>query len=142
MRPREGGKVGGMKAYSLDLRTRIVNAVDKQRGTQKEVAQLFGVGCTFLKKLLRQRRETGSRAPKPQGGGHGPKLDETQREVVRSYMLKKQNEATLAEVQAYVARQLGVGLRQATLSRGRQRLELPRKKNAGRQRARGGQADG
>jgi len=136
MRPREGGKVGGMKAYSLDLRTRVVEAVDKQRGTQKEVAQLFGVGCTFIKKLLRQRRETRSLAPKPHGGGHVPKLNETKREVVRSYILKKQNDATLAEVQAYVARQIGVGLSQATLSRVLQSLDLPRKKNAGGQRAR------
>jgi len=65
-----------------------------------------------------------------------PKLDETKREVVRSYILKKQNDATLAEVQAYVARQIGVGLSQATLSRVLQSLDLPCKKNAGGQRAR------
>src|SRR5262245_54394328 len=59
------------------------------------------------------------------------KLDETKRAVVRSYILKKQNDATLAEVQAYVARQIGVGLSQATLSRVLQSLDLPRKKNAG-----------
>jgi transposase len=124
-----------MRAYSLDLRTRVVAAVDKQKGTQQEVAQLFGVGCTFIKKLLRQRRETGSLAPKPQGGGHVPKLDEAQHEVVRSYLLKKHNDATLAEVQAYVASQAGVTLSQATVSRVLQRLDLPRKKNAGGQRA-------
>src|SRR5437660_184054 len=117
-----------MKAYSLDLRTRVVDAVDKQRGTQKDVAQLFGVGCTFIKKLLRQRRETGGLAPKPHGGGHVPKLDEIKREVVRSYILKKHNDATLEEVQAYVARPIGVGLSQATVSRVLQSLDLPRKK--------------
>ena len=136
MRPREFGKVARMRAYSLDLRTRVVEAVDKQRGTQKAVAQLFGVGCTFIKKLLRQRRETGSVAPKPHGGGHVPKLDNAQREVVRRYILKKRNDATLEEVQAYVASQVGVEVSQATVSRVLQRLDLPRKKNAGGQRAR------
>ena len=96
-----------MKAYSLDLRTRVVAAVDKQSGTQKALAQRCGVGGTFLKKLLRQRRETGRLAPKPPGGGHGPQLAEAQREVVRGSMLKTQTEATLAEVQAYGASQVG-----------------------------------
>ena len=59
-----------MKAYSVDLRTRIVEAVDRQVGSQGEVAALFEVSRTLVKKLLRQRRETGSVGPKPHGGGH------------------------------------------------------------------------
>src|SRR5512133_487687 len=136
MRPLESSKVSSMRAYSLDLRTRVVDAVDKQIGTQKEVARLFGVGCTFIKKLVRQRRESGTLAPKPHGGGHVPKLAAPQREVVRSYIVQEQNDATLAEVQAYVASELGVEVSQATVSRVLQRLDLPREKNSGGQRAR------
>src|ERR1041384_6511227 len=101
MCPQEFGKVSSMRAYSLDLRTRVVAAVDKQLGTQKEIASLFGVGCTFIKKLLRQRRQSRTLAPKAHGGGHKPKLAEAQREEVRSYIMREQNDATLAEVQAY-----------------------------------------
>jgi transposase len=125
-----------MRAYSLDRRTRVVDAVDKQLGTQKAVASLFGVGCTVIKKLLRQRRESGTLAPKAHGGGHGPKLAGPQREVVRSYSVQEQNDATLAEVQAYVASKLGVEVSQATVSRVLQSLALPREKNSGGQRAR------
>jgi transposase len=89
-----------MRAYSLDLRTRVVGAVDKQIGTQKEVASLFGVGGTVSKKLLRQRRESGTLAPKPHGGGPVSKLAGPQREEVRSYIVQQQNDATLEEVQA------------------------------------------
>jgi arginine repressor len=56
--------------------------------------------------------------------------------VVRRYILKKRNDATLEEVQAYVASQVGVAVSQATVSRVLQRLDLPRKKNAGGRRAR------
>lgn len=119
-----------MRAYSVDLRTRVVDAVDKQIGTQKEVARLFGVGCTFIKKLLRQRRESGTLAPKPHGGGHAPKLAEPQREMVRRYIVQEQNDATLEEVQAYVAGKLAVAVSQATVSRMLRSLDLPRKKNA------------
>src|SRR5436853_6994827 len=136
MRPLESSKVSSMRAYALDLRTRVVGAVDKQIGTQKEVASLFGVGCTFIKKLLRQRRESGTLAPKSHGGGHGAKLAGPQREVVRSYIVGEQNDATLEEVQAYVASKLGVEVSQATVSRVLQSLDLPRKKNSCGQRAR------
>jgi transposase len=136
MRPLESSKVSSMRAYSLDLRTRVVGAVDEQIGTQKEVASLFGVGCTFSKKLLRQRRESGTLAPKSHGGGPVPKLAGPQREVVRSYIVREQNDATLEEVQAYVASKLGVEVSQATVSRVLQSLDLPRKKNSGGQRAR------
>src|SRR5215470_17173042 len=91
-----------MKAYSLDLRTRVVEAMDRRVGTQQEVATLFGVSCTFIKKLLRQRRETGSLAPKPHGGGQVVKLEEGDREQVRAYILRTRNDATVDEVHAYM----------------------------------------
>jgi transposase len=122
-----------MKAYSLDLRTRIVEAVDRQVGSQGEVAALVGVSRTWVKKLLRQRRETGSVAPKPHGGGPTPKVTAKQGEAVRSYILEVKNDASLAEVQTYVARRWKVGLSQATVSRLLGRLGLPRKKNLGGQ---------
>jgi transposase len=117
-----------MKTYSLDLRTRVVGAVDRHVGSQGEVAALFGVSRTFVKKLLRQRRETGSVAPKLHGGGQPLKLDAKKGEAVRAYILEGKNDASLAEVQTYVARRWKVGISQASVSRLLVRLGLPRKK--------------
>ena len=50
-----------MRAYSEDLRVRIVDAVDRHVDSQGKVTALFGVSRTFVKKLLRQRCETGKR---------------------------------------------------------------------------------
>jgi transposase len=119
-----------MKAYSLDLRTRVVEAVDRQVGTQHEVATLFGVSRTFIKKLLRQRQATGSLAPKPHGGGQVAKLAEEPREQIRAYILRTRNDATVSEVHAYVATTLQVPVSRATVGRVLQALDLPRKKNA------------
>jgi transposase len=118
-----------MNAYSLDLRTRIVEAVDRHLGSQGAVAALFGVSRSLVKKLLRQRRETGSVAPKPHGGGHPPKLTAKKGEAVRSYILDVKKDASLAEVQTYGARRWKIGLSQATVSRLLVSLGLPRKKN-------------
>ena len=48
-----------MAAYSLDLRERIVEAVEQQVGSKRTIARLFGVHESFLYKLLRQKRERG-----------------------------------------------------------------------------------
>lgn len=122
-----------MKAYSVDLRTRVVEAIDRQVGTQQAVATLFGVSCTFIKKLLRQRRETGSLAPKPHGGGQVVKLEEAQREQVRAYIVRTRNDATVDEVHTYVVTTLRREVSRATVGRVLQSLDLPRKKNAGGQ---------
>lgn len=122
-----------LRAYSLDLRTRVVEAMDRQVGTQPEVATLFGVSCTFIKKLLRQRRETGTLAPKPHGGGQVAKLTEAQRQQVRAYILGTRNDATVSEVHTYVVTTVGRKVSRATVGRVLQSLDLPQKKNAGGQ---------
>ena len=52
-----------MAAYSLDLRKRIVDAIERGVGTRNEVAKLFGVHESFVYKLLRQQREHCRDAP-------------------------------------------------------------------------------
>lgn len=52
-----------MKAYSEDLRERVVRAVDQGK-SRKEIVNLFGVSLATLKRYLKQRRETGSLKPK------------------------------------------------------------------------------
>src|SRR5215469_9584833 len=55
---------GGMKAYSDDLRQRIVRAVD-QGHRQAEIAAAFQVSVATIKRYLKQRRETGHLTVKP-----------------------------------------------------------------------------
>lgn len=116
-----------MKAYSKDLRTRVVQAVDKQLGTRSEVAELFGVSQTFVKKLLRQRRETNCLDPKPHGGGRAPAIKGEVLELLRK-RVTEQPDATLEELRRYVAEHSGVNASAATICRARQRLGIPQKK--------------
>ncbi len=57
-----------MQAYSLDLRERIVAAVDAGHARQ-EVARRFSVSPATISNYLRLRRETGGLAPRPRPGG-------------------------------------------------------------------------
>jgi transposase len=86
-----------METYSLDLRERAVRAYDRKKGTQEEIARLFGVSVPWIKKLLRQRRETGSIAPKPHGGGWTPKFSgEVLQRLKR--LVQENPDATLQEL--------------------------------------------
>ena len=84
-----------MAAYSLDLRERIVEAVERQGGSKREIARLFGVHDSFLYKLLRQKRERGDLAPLPHGGGARAKLTAENWQQVASW-IEATPDATLA----------------------------------------------
>jgi transposase len=51
-------KIGSMNAYSKDLRLKVLSAID--RGIpRKEVADLFGISRSTIKRWLKRRRFTG-----------------------------------------------------------------------------------
>src|SRR5438552_3992073 len=58
-----------MKTYSFDLRERVVQAADLVDETREETAERFGVSTAWIRRLLQRRRQTGSIAAKPHGGG-------------------------------------------------------------------------
>ena len=60
------------KPYSMDLRERVVAAVEKDGLSCHEAAAQFGVGVSTAIIWSRRLRETGSVAP-GQMGGHKPK---------------------------------------------------------------------
>ena len=54
-----------MLAYPKELRVRVVNAVEQGEGTIAEISTLFGVGLTFVKKMLRLHRAGEDLTPAP-----------------------------------------------------------------------------
>jgi transposase len=58
-----------MRPYSLDLRERIVAAVDQDEGSIRWIAHVFRVSTSFIVRLLQRRRAAGTLAPEPHRGG-------------------------------------------------------------------------
>lgn len=58
-----------MRAYSQDLRQRIVEVLEADEQTQPEIADRFGVSVSFVEKLWHRWRKTGSCAALPHSGG-------------------------------------------------------------------------
>src|SRR5215831_16566667 len=57
-----------MKPYSQDLRERIVGALAAPDESQAEIAERFAVSLSFVEKLWRRWRTTGSCAARPRAG--------------------------------------------------------------------------
>ena len=114
-----------MKAYTQELRERIVEAVD--RGVpREEVAEVFGVGLSTIKRYLKQRRETGSVAAKPIPG-RPPKTLGPLREGL-SQQLAAVPDATLQQRGQLWEQSHGERVSPSTMCRTIQRLEWTRKK--------------
>jgi transposase len=57
-----------MKAYSIDLREKIVNAYSQGNISIRKVAERFGVAKSFVQKLLKLNKNQGHVEPRQQGG--------------------------------------------------------------------------
>jgi transposase len=116
-----------MQAYSLDLRQRVVNAYEQDQGSIADIAEMFHVGESFVKKMLRQWRATGDLTPLPHGGGRASSLEAAQLRLLRS-KVRTEPDVSLAELQAHVQSQTHLLVSHATLSRALSKLDLGRKK--------------
>ena len=65
-----------MKAFSTDLRTKIVQSVRRRGVSKSETARRFGVNRSTVGRYLKRFNEEGSIIPK-KAPGSPPKLDES-----------------------------------------------------------------
>jgi transposase len=115
-------------AYSTDLREKIVRAYDEGLGSQRKIAELFGVSRSFVEKLLHRRRISGEIKALPHGGGRTALCQHKERDLVRR-LIEKQPDATLDELCEAVEHKRRVRVSRPTMSRLLQRLDLSRKKS-------------
>ena len=117
-----------MQAYSLDLRERVVSAYEKGANTIAEIATRFSVGQTFLKKMLRQKRDTGSLERLPQRAGAKKALSEPHRNWL-AMQVRDTPDVTLVELQGRLSQEKKVRVSPATVCRELKEVRLPRKKS-------------
>ncbi len=124
-----------MKAYSIDLRERVLSARENDGLTIREIAERYEVSEYFIKKMLKQKRELGHVNPLGHGGGQTAKLKENQVEYIRN-QVEKQPDIELLEICQKVVKRFNVQVSAPTMCRILQKLGLPRKKKLDRKRAR------
>jgi transposase len=124
-----------MKAYSLDLRQKILDTYLQGGISQRLLAKRFCVTLSFIEKLLKQYREIGSIAPKVRTQQTPPKLNTQQLNVLKE-IVEANNDATLKEIRFLLAEKTGITIGISTVDRILQKMEISFKKNIARCRKR------
>ena len=117
---------GAMKAYSEDLRQKVVEAVE-QRGTSKsEAARLFSISLSSVKRYIRLASRGESLSPR-KGGGRPPKADELTRKLLEED-IRARPSATVQERRHFLRTMAGKSISEPTLRRLLKRMGFSRKK--------------
>jgi transposase len=118
-----------MRAYSVDLRQKIIDTYHSQPISQRQLDHRFTVALSFVQKIIKQYRTTGSVVPKPHQGGSKLKLTGEQLAVLAE-LIESNNDATLAELCVMLESKTGVVVSMATMGRMTNLLNITVKKNS------------
>lgn len=116
-----------MRAYSLDLRERIIAAHSEGISIRK-IARQYKVNKGTVSNLIKLKRETGKINPKPARGGKQSQLATKEKELAE--MVEKYSDYTLEEYCECWDEQTGVRVSASTMCRQLKKLKLTIKKNA------------
>src|SRR6266550_5228994 len=116
-----------MKAYSEDLRERVLRAVDQGR-PRAEIVQLFSVSLATLKRYIKQRRDEGHVKPKAIPGR--PPKKRAQLQAGLEARLRAHDDATLEQHCEMWEQAHGESVSRWTMSRAINQLGWTRKKKS------------
>lgn len=117
-----------MKAYSNDLRRKVVAAYERGHHSQREIAELFGVSPATVRNFVRRKRERGSPDQLPRAGGAQARIDEVARLELQQ-LIASAPDSTLAEARLHLARKAGISVGLSAVCRALAKMGLRRKKS-------------
>lgn len=116
-----------MRAYSMDLRERVVASVENGECTIPAAARRYKVSEPTIERWVARKRRTGNVAALAHAGGPSRKLAAA--EAVLRAAVKAQPDATLEELCERVEKETGIQSDKSMMCRELARLKLPRKKS-------------
>ena len=117
-----------MRAYSVDLRQRVVDALQEQEATIDSVAERFAVSTASLKRYKRQLQQTGNLSPRPLPG-RSPKVAPAQQERLRE-LVASRTDWTLQSLSDAWKEDTGIFVAVDVMARTLARLKITYKKRA------------
>jgi len=104
-----------MKAYSEDLRRKVVEAVHNRGMGKSEAARSFGISLSSVKRYVGKARQGSSLSPRKHPGPR-PKLDERARRLLEADA-EERPALSLRERGRFLERVAGIRVSESTLSR-------------------------
>ena len=123
------------RAYSQDLRDRVMNAVDGGLSARQSAAR-FGIGVATAIFWVRRLRESGERTARPKGKPRHSKLDPHREFLLQT--IEETPDMTILEMQALLWNECNVKASAGTIWTFLDRCGLTFKKNLRMQRSRRG----
>jgi transposase len=114
----------GMKPYSEDLRTRIVQAV-RGGASKSAAARLFSVSLSTVKRYMRLADREASLAPR-KGGGRPPKTDQSTQRLLEEDV-RERPAATVSDRRQFLETATGTSLSTSTVKRLLKRIGFSQK---------------
>ncbi len=115
-----------MKAYSIDLRKRVLAAYDSGKYSLNQIAKQFQVTTRWIQKLRQRRKQEGSIAPKPQNQGRKPLFQGKNLKRLEQF-IKAYPDATLEETKQHFSGMVDCSI--VAIHNTLKRLDLRYKKN-------------
>jgi transposase len=116
-----------MTQHALDLRNAAIRAYATNKGSLRQLAELFGVKKSTLAEWVKRYRATGKSAPEKRGGCRPRTVSEEGQQLIRS-LLEEFPNATLEELCEAYENQLGWRVPNYTMCREIKRLNLATRK--------------
>src|SRR5688572_1026954 len=116
-----------MRAYSMDLRERVLADADAGMQTQ-ELAAKYRVSPSWVRRLKQRRRERGEVAPRQSRNGRAPALAAHAPTLLE--LVARTPDATLLELRESLRQKTGLSVSPATLWRALRDLEISFKKKS------------
>jgi transposase len=104
-----------MKAYSEDLRRKVVEAVEHRGMGKSEAARSFGVSLSSVKRYVAKANQGSSLSPRKHPGPR-PKIDERARRLLEADV-EERPEVSLRERGRFLERVADIRVSESTLSR-------------------------
>jgi putative transposase len=124
-----------MQPYSLEFRQRIIDTYAEENTSQRQLAQRFRVASSFVQKILKQYRETGSIEPKQRLEQTPTKLNSAQLDILKN-LVEANNDATLAELCDLLLQETNIRVGVSTMFRMLKKQDFTLKKNTSSERKR------
>jgi len=115
-----------MKTYALELRQRVIKAVDSKIGTKKEIAETFSVSTSWIRKLLKRRKQTGSLEPAACTQGRKPAFKGDDLEQLNNFV-QENLDSTLEEIREHFSGKVNCSI--VAIHNALKRLDWRYKKN-------------
>lgn len=116
-----------MKAYSLDLRSKVLKVWKNKEFSIREIASRFDINKSTVQRYIKLFKETGALDRRPRKNLHLIKIGLKEQQFLKK-MVNKKPEVSLKELQQKLKLRLRVSVTQAAICIHLKKLNLSRKK--------------